>query len=261
MQNEIIISPSFIDRDVPQLARLYAQGAVINDPERAGGSEQTRASCVHRPLAERVAGAIADGRRPVSIAGDCCTAIAVVAGLQRGGIDPTLIWLDAHGDFNTWETSPSGFLGGMPLAMIAGRGEMTMPAAVGLTPLDEGRIVLADGRDLDRQEAVAVEQSAMRHVKVFDDLLDMPLPDGALYVHFDADVIDCAEAPGHNYPVPGGPGSSCVSAVMRRLAATGRVAAASMSAWNPDLDEDGQTGKICLQAFNLLIGEHSSTRT
>ena len=46
---------------------------------------------------------------------------------------------------------------------------------------------------------------------------------------------------------------------LRRLAASGRVAAASMSAWNPDLDQDGQTGKICLHAFDLLIGEHAPT--
>ncbi|MGI9465042.1 MAG: arginase family protein [Aestuariivirgaceae bacterium] len=255
MQNQIIISPSFIDRAVLQLAGLDLPGASINDPDRIGDGQQARASCVHRPLAEQAASATGAGKRPVSIAGDCCTAIAMVAGLQRGGIDATLIWLDAHGDFNTWQTSPSGFLGGMPLAMIAGCGDMTMPEAVGMQPLDENRIVLADGRDLDPEEAVAVKSSAMTHVTEFDQLVDMPLPDGPLYVHFDSDVIDCAEAPGHNYPVPGGPGAKTVNEVMQRLASTGRVAAASMSAWNPDLDLDGRTAKICMDAFRLLIDE------
>jgi arginase len=63
----------------------------------------------------------------VSIAGDCVATMGVLAGLHDAGITPTLIWFDAHGDFNTWETTPSGFLGGMPLAMIVGRGEQTMP--------------------------------------------------------------------------------------------------------------------------------------
>ena len=255
MQNDIIISPSFIDRDVPQLARLSLGDVTINDPQRIGGDQQAKAGCVHRPLADFVAVAVAGGRRPVSIAGDCCTAIPIVAGLQRAGIDAALIWIDAHGDFNTPETSPSGFLGGMPLAIIAGRGDMTMAEAVGLRPIDEHRIVLADGRDLDPQEAVAVSASGMKHINPFADLLVAEVPDGPIYVHFDSDVIDCAEAPGHNYPVPNGPGAQLVGDVMRRLAATGRVVAASMSAWNPDLDEDGRTKKICMTAFDALIGE------
>lgn len=254
MQNEIIISPSFIDRPVAQLAGLYDGDSIINDPERVGGSAQDKAICVHRPLADQVAAAAANGKRPVSVAGDCCTAIAVLAGLQRSGINPVLIWLDAHGDFNTWKTSPSGFLGGMPLAMMAGRGEMTMPDAVGMVPLDETNIVLADGRDLDPLEAEAVKSSSMSHVTDYRDLLDMPLPEVPLYVHFDTDVIDCADAPAFNYPVPGGPNPELVNDVMRRLAATGRVAAASMSSWNPDLDDDGRTRAVCTRAFDLLIG-------
>ena len=241
MHNDFIISPSFIDRAVPELAQLDLAGALINDPERLGDGQQARAGCVHRPLAEFVAQSAGQGRRPVSVAGDCCTAIPVVAGLQRAGIDPFVIWIDAHGDFNTWETRPSGFLGGMPLAMIAGRGEMTMAQAVGMRPVDENRIILADGRDLDREEAIAVANSDMTHVSQFSDLLKTALPDGPLYVHFDTDVIDCAEAPGHNYPVPGGPGAEMVVQVMRHLAGTGQVVAVSMSTWNPDLDHDGQT--------------------
>lgn len=254
MQNDFIISPSFIDRAVPELAELNLAGALINNPERFGEGQQAKASCVHLPLAEFVAHSAQQGRRPVSVAGDCCTAIPMLAGLQRAGVDPFLIWIDAHGDFNTWETSPSGFLGGMPLAMIAGRGEMTMAEAVNMQPMAESRIVLADGRDLDPEEAEAVANSDMNHIERFSDLLDSPLPAGPLYVHFDTDVIDCAEAPGHNYPVPGGPGAELVVEVMRRLAATGRVVAVSMSTWNPDLDEDGQTAQHCMTAFNTLIG-------
>lgn len=254
MLNDYIISPSFIDRSVPELAQLDLAGALINDPERIGDGQQAKATCVHRPLAVFVAQSARQGRRPVSVAGDCCTAIPVVAGLQRAGIDPSLIWIDAHGDFNTWETSPSGFLGGMPLAMIAGRGEMIMAGAVDMQPIAESRIVLADGRDLDPKEAEAVGNSDMNHIERFGDLLNSPLPSGPLYVHFDTDVIDCAEAPGHNYPVPGGPGAGLVEEVMQRLAGTGQVVAVSMSTWNPELDRDGQTARHCMAAFNALIG-------
>lgn len=142
----------------------------------------------------------------------------------------------------------------MPLAMIAGRGEMTMVEAVGMRPLDERRILLADGRDLDPEEAEAVANSDINHIERFYDLLSTPLPDGPLYVHFDTDVIDCAEAPGHNYPVPGGPGAGKVAEVMQHLAGTGRVVGVSMSTWNPELDQDKQTAERCLAAFNALIG-------
>lgn len=67
--------------------------------------------------------------------------LAYWPGLQRAGIDPNLIWFDAHGDFNTWETTSSGFPGGMPLAMIVGKGEQTMPEAVGLRDLPEGQVI------------------------------------------------------------------------------------------------------------------------
>ena len=192
---------------------------------------------------------------PVSIAGDCCTAIAVAAGVQRAGVDASLIWLDAHGDFNTWETSPSGFLGGMPLAMMVGRGEQTMCDAVGLESLKENRIILADGRDLDPLEAEAVRASEMVHVPDYADLLTMPLPDGPLYVHFDTDVIDCGQAQAFNYPAPGGPSVDLVNKVMQRLASTGRVVAASMSTWNPELDHDGATARVCMDAFRLLVAD------
>ena len=82
-------------------------------------------SILHKEIAKHVSAALTGGSLPVSIAGDCCTAIGVMAGLQKARIQPLFIWFDAHGDFNTWETTPSGFLGGMPLAMIAGMGEQS----------------------------------------------------------------------------------------------------------------------------------------
>ncbi|NIS82127.1 MAG: hypothetical protein GTO14_18395 [Anaerolineales bacterium] len=89
-------------------------------------------SILHESLAARVAESVRDGSLTLSIAGDCCTTIGVLAGLQRADVSPLLVWFDAHGDFNTWDTTPSGFLGGMPLAMLAGIGDQTMPEAVGL---------------------------------------------------------------------------------------------------------------------------------
>lgn len=255
MTDRTMVTPFFLERPVPQLADLAAPDWKINDPGFAGDGEQARLASTHRPLAAFVADTLAAGERPVSVAGDCCSTIAVMAGLQRAGIEPTLIWIDAHGDFNTWETTPSGFLGGMPLAMIAGLGELTMPEAVGLRPYPAAKITLADGRDLDPGEADLLDRSDVVQVREFADLLTMDLPGGPLYVHFDSDVIDAEETPAHNYPVPGGPSSKMVGEVFSRLCGTGRIVAASMSAWNPDLDTDGTTGTACMASFAKLLGE------
>ena len=233
MRDRILVTPYFLERPVPQLADMAGDDWTINDPGFSGDGEQVRLASTHRPIAQFVARTVEQGDRPVSVAGDCCATIGVMAGLQRAGIEPTVIWVDAHGDFNTWKTTPSKFLGGMPLAMIVGLGELTMPRAVGLEPHPSSKVVLSDGRDLDPGEVQLLNASEVVVVADFRALLDMPLPSGPLYVHFDSDVINAEETPAHNYPAPGGPSSEDVGAVFARLAATGRVVAASMSAWNP----------------------------
>jgi arginase len=206
-----------------------------------------------KPLRDAVAGAARAGRRPVSIAGDCVATMGVLAGLQEAGVHPTLIWFDAHGDNNTWETTPSGFLGGMPLAMIVGRGEQTMPQGVGLETVSESRVILAGARDLDPGEAEAVASSALTHAERVTDLLNMELPEGPLYVHFDADVLDAGAAPAMSYPAPGGPDAATLRRVFQHLAETGRLVAASMSTWAPELDEDGQSRAVAMELLSELV--------
>jgi arginase len=184
---------------------------------------------LYAALAERVVGS----DTPVVVAGDCVSAIGVLAGLQRRGITASLVFFDAHGDFNTWETTPSGFIGGMPLAMLTGRGEQTIVEAAGLTPLPDDRVVLVDGRDLDPGEDVALEQSGIRVEPVTQ--IANNLPTGPLHVHVDADVVDPAEMPAMNYPAPRGPALDEVIGSLEGIAATGRVVAFSMSSWNPAL--------------------------
>jgi len=171
---------------------------------------------------------------PVSYSGDCLSAIGMLGGLERRGVRPTLIWFDAHGDFNTPETSPSGFPGGMPLAMATGRGDQTIVDAVGLTPLDDEDVILVDARALDRGEDLAVADSGLIHTNV-DDLMSCVPKSGPLHVHLDGDVVDPAEMPAMNYPAGNGPSLDAVRQVIAEIAATGRVVAFSVSSWNPAL--------------------------
>ncbi len=185
-------------------------------------------------LYHHLAGMVEALDRPIVYAGDCVSTIGVLAGLQRKGIYPTLVFFDAHGDFNTWETSPSGFIGGMPLAMLTGRGEQTIVDGAGLTPLPDGRVVLVDGRDLDPGEDLAVADSGIGFLSVAEVAHSIP-PSGPLYVHVDGDVVDPSDMPAMNYPAADGPSLEAVRTAIIHLVATGRVVAFSVSSWNPEL--------------------------
>ena len=251
MQNRFIVTPFFLDEPSPALESL-AQ-AVVNKPNLPAGDRQQRMSALHEPIADFVADILAQGDRPVSIMGDCCATIGVLAGLQRAGLQPTLIWLDAHGDFNTWDTTPSGFLGGMPLAMMVGRGEQTLVNAVGLRPFPENRIILTDGRDLDPEEKRAIIESDVVHLTDFRTLLEHPLLNSPLYVHFDSDIINPDDAPAMSYRALGGPSAADLRTLFRSLAQTGRIEVVSMAAWNPNLDSDSRSQAVCMELLNCLI--------
>ena len=253
MKNKIALTPIFLDEPVPGLEDLWQPDWTLNKPELPHGDRLSRMSVVHEAIAGFAEESITSGQRPVSIAGDCCTSIGMLAGLQRAGISPTLIWLDAHGDFNTMETTPSGFLGGMPLALIVGKGELTLPAAVDLRSLPENHVVLSDGRDLDPPEKLLLDDSDVLHLTDPLALLTRTLPERPIYVHFDVDVVSLDESPAQNYPAPGGPSVSNLRRVFDHLAATGKITAISMSTWNPELDHEGKSKRTSMDLLAALM--------
>lgn len=181
-------------------------------------------------LYERVALAVSSSSPGLLVvSGDCTTSLGVLAGLQRAGHDVGIVWFDAHADFHTEATTTSGYLGGMPLALAVGVGTLTLPDALGLRPVPEARVLLVDARDTDPGEHTLLEQSSVKTIGVHD-LTDADLPDGELYLHVDLDVGDPEEIPDLLYPAPGGPALDDVLAAVRRVAATGRVAAVGLAA-------------------------------
>ena len=253
--DRFILTPYFLDEPLPELEALTGPGWQMNRGGLSGPDQRARMSALHEALAGRVERALQAGDRPGSIAGDCCASIGRAAGMQRAGIDPLLIWFDAHGDFNTWETTPSGLLGGMPLAMLVGRGEQTMPQAVGLRLLAEEHVVLTDARDLDPGEADALRGSRVTHLPKVIGLLDFPVPEGPILVHFDTDVLDPVHAPAMSYPAPAGASPEELTEAFRYLAGTGRVNGVSVSTWNPRLEGSDVTARVCMQLLQVLLGE------
>jgi len=231
--------------------------AVELAPALPDAPAQVRMAVLCRALAASVAADVAAGGVPVVLAGDCVAAIGVLAGLQSVGLDPALAWFDAHGDFHTWQTTHSGFLGGMPLAMIVGRGEQTVVEGAGLAPLDERRVALVGARDLDPGEDTAVATSAMAVLPV-SAIAGWTPPAGPLHVHVDLDVVDPAEMPAHNYPAPGGPTLAEVRTALEALASTGRVAAVSFSTWNPALPGADRTAAAARTLVGPFLGRGGS---
>jgi arginase len=141
----------------------------------------------------------------------------------------------------------------MPLAMLVGRGEQTLVAGVGLNPLPEAQVMLTDARDLDPGEREAVEGSAVHHLPAVEMLLETPLPAGPLYVHFDCDVLNPADAPAMKYLANGGPAPGMLQRVFQYLANSGQIAAVSLTTWTPELDVDGRSQAAALELLQTLI--------
>lgn len=253
MDNHFILTPYFIDRNEPFLRGYWQEGWQLNTVSLPGSDSQSKASTVHMALADKVEQALKAGKRPVSIAGDCCATLPVMAGLQRSGINPTLLWLDSHGDFNTWETTPSGFLGGMPLAMMAGLGDLRMNQAVGLEPLPARQIVLADGRDLDPGEKTLVANSGINHIREFAQLKEYPF-EGPVYLHFDCDVLHLDDISAVKYPAQGGPRASEVADVFSYLASTLELVAisATIGSWDPNAGDVEKSDRVARELLTLL---------
>ena len=251
-----ILTPTLLDRPVPGLEAVAAPGGwTVNAPplpDADADDGMARTGVILAALASLVEGAARRGERPVTLGGDCCQPIAVMAGLARAGVRPLLLWLDAHGDFNTHDTTVSGFVGGMPLAMLTGHGRLDLLRGVDLEPIPEREVVLCDARSLDAREAALLTGTAVRRIASLDDAIAALPPDRPVYVHVDVDIVDGGELPQTLYPEPGGPSKADVARALRRLRDTREVVAVSMTAWSPALDADGRDAAYCLGLLDTL---------
>lgn len=231
---------------------MRTPGAWVNQPTFFGPGTASRVQAVHGPLAQAVHNSMNTGHRPVSVAGDCCAVLPVLAGLQRAGVAPRLLWLDAHGDFNTAETSPSGFIGGMPLAMLVGRGDQSLMTHLRMAAIPERDVVLFNARDLDPLEREALAAAEVKHLTTLEALASESLGDRPLHIHFDVDVINPLDCPAVHYPASGGPRLAELEAVMRRLVSAARPASVSMTTWIVDQDTDGRSQQAAMRVLDAI---------
>ncbi len=252
MTDQIIITPHFINTSYAALKNLNYPGARFLEHDLDGLSDIDALLKSHPALKAEIASVVEQGLRPVSIAGDCCATLPVLAGLQEADMQPVLLWLDAHGDFNTWDTTPSNFLGGMPLAMLAGIGDQQFCENVNLQNLPVADIILCDGRDLDPGEQILVDQSGIHHAKSIAEVDFELFKSRPVWVHFDTDIINLSEMSAVAYPAKGGPSAAELRRFFERLAAEVHIAAISMTTWDPALDPNGDAQRTCLALLEVL---------
>jgi arginase len=212
------------------LARALSPDArVVGEPgePRAGRYDEDLRDA--RATFEAAASAVAELPHPLLTATDCSICVATVPAVARRWPDAWLLWLDAHGDFNTPETTPSGFLGGMCLAGAVGLWD----TGYGTGPGPE-RVVLVGGRDLDDAE---VELMA-RHGVVRTDDPAAALERCEVFVHLDVDILDPSVMPGQLYPAPGGLEAAQLHDLLADVAARARIVGAEITCFStPELSD------------------------
>lgn len=210
-------------------------------------------------LYQAVADAVARADRPLLLSGDCPTALGAVAGLQRRYRDVAVVWLDAHGDFNTPAITVSGYLGGMPLAMLTGRAPELFGDALGLRPVADTDVVLADARDLDPAERDALTASQVRRVAADPAAITSALDrvgGTPVYLHLDVDVADSGQLAGLRFPAGPGPSVSQIEKCLAAVCAAADVAGACIAcAWLPDRLGDQVTREAIARFAGVLGAE------
>lgn len=225
---------------------------------------------VQAALADRVAASMEQGHFPLVLGGDHSLAAGSVMGALRHR-RLGLIWLDAHGDFNTDQTSLSGNIHGMPLAALCGRGAEPLVTLAGREPLGPKlpprNVSVVGVRDLDVEERTlmrasgvnvwsmeAVDRLGIREVM---RLAIEAASDGTegIWLSLDLDVIDPTFAPGVGTPVMGGLTYREAHLAVELVAETGRLAGMDLVEVNPILDRVNTTGKLAVQLAVSALGK------
>jgi arginase len=237
--------------------------AVLAAADREPGQTAINIGRLGASTSRLIAEALRAGAGGLALTGDDTAAVGVISGMQAAhGAQARIgiIWIDAHGDFNTPKTSYSGILAGMPVAVIAGlAGPRWREAANQLAPIPTDRIVIAGVRDLDNQEESLLKATAatvlsgdqaravspvVAAVKELAEHCDL------LLLHIDLDVLDPELVPSSSTPAPFGLDVRTASALMEAAYATGKVAVTTISSLNPG---GGQLGQRSLATALTLI--------
>jgi len=218
-------------------------------------------------LADRVADSIALGHFPLALGGDHSLSLGSVRGATRRR-NLGVIWLDAHGDFNTDATSPSGNIHGMPLAALCGLGDARLvklgnPARM----VNPRNVVVVGARDLDAGERALLQERGVSVIAMeqIDRIGMFEAVQRALeiasrgtegiYLSLDLDALDPLDAPGVGTPVPGGLTYREAHLACEMIAESGRLVGMDLVEVNPILDERNRTALLAVELAASALGK------
>jgi arginase len=205
------------------------------------------------------------GSLPIVLGGDHSIAMGTLAGIRKAGRRPGVIYIDAHGDINTPETTPSGNVHGMPLAVAVGLAAEPFDEQL-RGSVDGSACVLLALRDVDHEESRNIKRAGVTAITMADiDRLGMSAAmeraiavaskgDG-IHLSLDVDAIDPDEAPGVGTPVRGGLTYREAQLAMEMLAASGKLRSLEVAEVNPILDRENRTAQLAVELIASALGQ------
>ncbi|HHL72680.1 MAG TPA: arginase [Bacteroidetes bacterium] len=223
-------------------------------------------------LSDAVRAIVGQGSFPLVLGGDHSIAIGTVAGVSAALREQErslgMIWIDAHGDMNTAETTPSGNIHGMPFAVCLGKGAPELTGIGGdFQKIQPENAVLIGARSLDEKERTLIRESGISVYtmeaidrqgisKVMDEALNTTLKNvDAIHVSLDMDALDPQFAQGVGTPVRGGLTYREAHAVLEFIAASGKLCSLEVVEVNPVLDIRNETAEIVVDLVLSALGK------
>ena len=241
--------------------------ALTADEEKAYGS-WNKLALASGDLAKLVSEDRRNGYLPIGLLANCNGILGMLSGLQHSGpsakpLRVGMVFIDAHGDFNTPETTLSGMLGGMPVAIAAGQCLTRMRLKAGLEPaLPTRHIVEMCVRDTDPLERELLDRSDIKQLTLEDvrahsanlqrEMKRLSEATDVIYIHVDMDALDPREVSGHALTVPGGPTSLELAAALTEMFKYEKVAAFGVA--STPFDDHDKGGLSRQAAYNLVLG-------
>lgn len=244
--------------------RLHLAGHEVHttviEPDSAWRAEIKTAFELHRALAGAVRETIRAGDFPLVLAGNCNSAVGVMAGLPS---NTGVIWFDAHGDFATPDTTESGFLDGMGLAIATGRCFTSLGRTIpGFVPVPDRHILTVGMRALNPAEVESFAVSGIAQVSVAqvregglaEQLEALRSKVEHIYVHVDLDVIDPSVAPANYAAAAGGLHPEELTRALRAIKERFTVVASTLASYDPDYDPNARLLEVGFEVMRVLSG-------
>jgi arginase len=277
---QLIVVPYHLDKERVGMGRgpeAYLNAGAVEQLRDAGHDVQSEILLVknefadekefllalNQRIAEKLREAASHNQFPFILSGNCNASIGVIGGAPSHPLG--LIWFDAHGDFNTPATSPSGFFDGMGMAVIAGLCHEEFSKTLGgCLPLTVARMLHLGGRDFDAGEldnfqksgAALIPAAQLQQTGVAEGvkpaLKKLAEKTRAVHLHLDIDVLNSQDYPANEYPAPGGLSleelESAIEAIRKGLS----IRSATLSAYNPAYDPEGKTLRAGLRLIQTI---------